>query len=94
MCKMSRATHPASLLEFAKLISGALPRLSRLTSKSSPSDFLAQLTCRSGDGGKAHDLSQEGKSHQQRQDQLDDQASEWIYNGECAPYTAPCHGVR
>jgi hypothetical protein len=37
---------------------------------------------RHGDGGKAHDLSQEGKRHQAEQDRLDDQASEWIFNGK------------
>lgn len=36
---------------------------------------------RSGDGGKAHDLSAEGKKHQARQDQLDDEASSWIFVG-------------
>lgn len=36
---------------------------------------------RRGDGGRAHDLSAEGKSHQKRQDDLDDEASAWIFNG-------------
>jgi hypothetical protein len=36
---------------------------------------------RQGDGGKAHDLSTEGKRHQAEQDKLDDQASDWIFNG-------------
>ena len=40
-----------------------------------------ELTKRHGDGGKAHDLSVEGKRHQADQDRLDDQASDWIFNG-------------
>lgn len=45
--------------------------------------FLIMLS-RRGDGAKAHELSQEGKRHQAEQDKLDDQASEWIYNGAFA----------
>jgi len=44
------------------------------------------LTTRHGDGGKAHDLSQEGKRHQADQDRLDDQASDWIFNGKALSY--------
>ena len=40
---------------------------------------------RQGDGGKAHDLSAEGKRHQAEQDRLDDQASDWIFNGTSPP---------
>lgn len=46
-----------------------------------------QLITRHGDGGKAHDLSAEGKRHQAEQDRLDDQASDWIFNG-MAPFPA------
>jgi hypothetical protein len=40
-----------------------------------------QLTRRSGDGARAHELSQQGKNHQKRQDELDDEAAGWIFNG-------------
>jgi hypothetical protein len=36
---------------------------------------------RNGDGERAHDLSVEGKEHQKKQDELDDQASSWIFSG-------------
>lgn len=39
------------------------------------------MLCRRGDGATAHELSQEGKRHQAEQDKLDDQASDWIFNG-------------
>ena len=34
-----------------------------------------------GDGGRAHDLSIEGKEHQRLKDQYNDQAANWIFNG-------------
>lgn len=37
-----------------------------------------------GDGGRAHDLSMEGKEHQRKRDQYNDQAANWIYTGACA----------
>jgi hypothetical protein len=40
------------------------------------------LTRRSGDGARAKDLSNQGKEHQRRQDELDDRASAWIFAGE------------
>jgi hypothetical protein len=33
-----------------------------------------------GDGGRAHDLSIEGKEHQRLKDQYNDQAASWIFN--------------
>jgi hypothetical protein len=42
----------------------------------------SQAAYKAGDGGRAHDLSQEGKRHQAKQDQLDDKAAEWIFRGE------------
>ena len=40
---------------------------------------------RQGNGERAHELSQQGKAHAAKQDQLDDQASAWIFNGEAGP---------
>ncbi|KDE04323.1 hypothetical protein MVLG_05204 [Microbotryum lychnidis-dioicae p1A1 Lamole] len=34
----------------------------------------------SGDGGRAHDLSVEGKEHQRLKEQYNDQAAQWIFN--------------
>ncbi|RSH94960.1 hypothetical protein EHS25_000045 [Saitozyma podzolica] len=51
---------------------------------------------RSGYGGRAHDLSVQGKSHQQKQDQLDDQAADWIFNEnnkQSPPGTIDLHGL-
>jgi len=54
----------------------------RLTSMFILSSPRIKLTTdRSGDGGRAHDLSVEGKRHQAEQDRLDDQARDWIFNG-------------
>jgi Domain of unknown function (DUF1771) len=36
-----------------------------------------------GDGGLAKQLSLEGKEHQRKMDELDRQASDWIYLGMC-----------
>lgn len=43
--------------------------------------FLPCTDDRHGDGEKAHDLSAEGKKHQKRKEDLDDEASAWIFNG-------------
>ncbi|TYJ59060.1 hypothetical protein B9479_000049 [Cryptococcus floricola] len=40
----------------------------------------SQAAYKSGDGAAAHNLSVQGKSHQKNQDDLDDQASAWIFN--------------
>ncbi|WVF65287.1 hypothetical protein IAT40_000011 [Kwoniella sp. CBS 6097] len=40
----------------------------------------SQQAYQSGDGARAHDLSVQGKEHQRKQDELDDQAGAWIYN--------------
>ncbi|OXH30344.1 cytoplasmic protein [Cryptococcus neoformans] len=40
----------------------------------------SQAAYQAGDGAKAHELSVQGKAHQRTQDQLDDQASAWIFN--------------
>ncbi|KAK6906350.1 hypothetical protein I203_100335 [Kwoniella mangroviensis CBS 8507] len=40
----------------------------------------SQAAYQSGDGARAHELSVQGKSHQRRQDELDDEASAWIFN--------------
>lgn len=37
---------------------------------------------RSGDGARAHELSEQGKAHDRKQDQFDDEAALWIFNGE------------
>lgn len=75
-------------LEIRADLVGALPLRKRHTSEHLGNDMFMELICRRGDGGKAHDLSQEGKTHQRRQDQLDDEASEWIFIGEWC--TAAC----
>lgn len=36
----------------------------------------------SGDGERAHQLSMQGKEHQRKRDELNDQAAQWIYNGQ------------
>ncbi|BEJ18017.1 hypothetical protein CspHIS471_0702940 [Cutaneotrichosporon sp. HIS471] len=56
----------------------------------------SQNAYKSGDGGRAHDLSQEGKRHQAKQDQLDDKAAEWIFreNNKTQPHgTIDLHGL-
>ncbi|OCF32479.1 cytoplasmic protein [Kwoniella heveanensis BCC8398] len=40
----------------------------------------SQQAYQSGDGARAHDLSVQGKEHQRKQDELDDQAGAWIFN--------------
>ena len=40
---------------------------------------------RSGDGARAHELSMEGKTHAKKQDDIDEEAANWIYYGEVAP---------
>ncbi|WWC72848.1 uncharacterized protein I206_106812 [Kwoniella pini CBS 10737] len=40
----------------------------------------SQQAYQSGDGERAHELSVQGKSHQKKQDDLDDEASSWIFN--------------
>lgn len=42
----------------------------------------SQAAYKSGDGGRAKELSNEGKRHQAQQDRLDDQAAAWIFQGE------------
>lgn len=42
---------------------------------------MSKLMSRSGDGARAKELSNQGKAHAAKQDQLDDQASEWIWVG-------------
>lgn len=71
---------------------GVLQVLNKLTSMSPPS-FRYSTDDRHGDGGKAHDLSAEGKRHQAEQDRLDDQASDWIFNGE-SPFTSSPYSHR
>jgi len=51
--------------------------------RSARSLFAAADAIRSGDGGRAHELSVQGKSHQAKQDALDDKAAAWIFQGEC-----------
>ncbi|WWD21271.1 hypothetical protein CI109_105755 [Kwoniella shandongensis] len=56
----------------------------------------SQQAYQSGDGARAHELSVEGKQHQAKQDQLDDQASAWIFdaNNEDSPAdTIDLHGL-
>ncbi|ORY28824.1 hypothetical protein BCR39DRAFT_559388 [Naematelia encephala] len=56
----------------------------------------SQQAYQSGDGERAHELSMEGKQHQQRQDELDDQASQWIFNANnnaSPPNTIDLHGL-
>ncbi|WVQ81194.1 hypothetical protein IAT38_003316 [Cryptococcus sp. DSM 104549] len=56
----------------------------------------SQQAYQAGDGGKAHELSVEGKAHQKKQDELDDQASEWIFrenNKNSPPDTIDLHGL-
>lgn len=36
----------------------------------------------SGDGERAHELSMQGKEHQRKRDELNDQAAQWIFNGQ------------
>ncbi|WVR08847.1 hypothetical protein IAU60_005905 [Kwoniella sp. DSM 27419] len=40
----------------------------------------SQQAYQAGDGARAHDLSVQGKEHQRRQDELDDEAGAWIFN--------------
>lgn len=67
-------------------VSSSLPVRSKLISNVF-SRYLTQN--RAGDGAKAHELSVQGKAHQRTQDQLDDQASAWIFNGK--QYRGSCH---
>ncbi|KAI9637000.1 uncharacterized protein MKK02DRAFT_45710 [Dioszegia hungarica] len=56
----------------------------------------SQQAYQSGNGAKAHDLSAEGKQHAARQDQLDDEASSWIFienNRDSPPGTLDLHGL-
>ncbi|KAL7420964.1 hypothetical protein Q5752_003848 [Cryptotrichosporon argae] len=56
----------------------------------------SQQAYQSGDGARAHELSVQGKQHQQRQDELDEQASQWIYsenNTSSPPNTVDLHGL-
>lgn len=43
----------------------------------------------SGDGGRAHDLSMEGKQHQREKDRLNAEAAEWIYRGALVAFRSP-----
>ncbi|KAK4050818.1 hypothetical protein OIV83_003240 [Microbotryomycetes sp. JL201] len=50
----------------------------------------------SGDGGRAHDLSVQGKEHQRLKEMYNDQAAEWIFqaNNRAQPYgTIDLHGL-
>ncbi len=38
-----------------------------------------------GDGAAAKDLSNQGKNHKQKMEQLHKEASKWIYLGQCYP---------
>lgn len=42
----------------------------------------SQEAYRSGDGGRAKDLSNEGKRHQADMDRLNKEASDWIFERE------------
>ncbi|WWC63749.1 uncharacterized protein I303_106354 [Kwoniella dejecticola CBS 10117] len=56
----------------------------------------SQQAYQSGDGERAHELSVQGKSHQKRQDELDDEASAWIFNenNKASPQnTIDLHGL-
>ncbi|WWC90957.1 uncharacterized protein L201_005895 [Kwoniella dendrophila CBS 6074] len=56
----------------------------------------SQQAYQSGDGARAHELSQQGKSHQRKQDELDDEASSWIFNENnkaSPPDTIDLHGL-
>ncbi|WVO15416.1 hypothetical protein L204_103074 [Cryptococcus depauperatus] len=56
----------------------------------------SQTAYQAGDGAKAHELSQEGKACQRNQDQLDDEASAWIFNEnnkQSPPGTIDLHGL-
>ncbi|WVW79636.1 hypothetical protein I302_101605 [Kwoniella bestiolae CBS 10118] len=56
----------------------------------------SQSAYQSGDGARAHELSQQGKSHQRKQDELDDEASAWIFtenNKSSPPDTIDLHGL-
>ncbi|WFD34485.1 Putative ATP-dependent helicase IRC3 [Malassezia cuniculi] len=51
---------------------------------------------RNGDGARAKQLSEEGNMHQQRMEQLNAQAAEWIYaanNADSPPGTIDLHGL-
>lgn len=43
----------------------------------------SQSAYKSGNGARAKELSNQGKAHQAKQDQMDDQAAAWIFQGEC-----------
>lgn len=43
----------------------------------------SQAAYKSGNGARAKELSNQGKAHQAKQDQMDDQAAAWIFQGEC-----------
>ncbi|WVQ74424.1 hypothetical protein IAR50_004025 [Cryptococcus sp. DSM 104548] len=56
----------------------------------------SQTAYKSGDGAEAHNLSVQGKSHQKKQDDLDDQAAAWIFNEnnrDSPPGTIDLHGL-
>lgn len=42
----------------------------------------SQAAYKSGNGARAKELSNQGKAHQAKQDQLDEQAAAWIFQGE------------
>ncbi|KAK4685551.1 hypothetical protein P7C73_g4596, partial [Tremellales sp. Uapishka_1] len=56
----------------------------------------SQQAYQSGDGARAHELSTQGKQHQQRKEQLDDQAQNWIFtenNEQSQAGTIDLHGL-
>lgn len=42
----------------------------------------SQAAYKSGNGARAKELSNQGKAHQAKQDQMDEQAAAWIFQGE------------
>jgi hypothetical protein len=66
----------------------------------------SQQAYQSGDGARAHELSEMGKAETRKKDQIDDEAEEWIYRGallvgvlfgtceSCLMVIAPFFGCR
>ncbi|KAJ9099982.1 hypothetical protein QFC19_005799 [Naganishia cerealis] len=56
----------------------------------------SQQAYQSGDGARAHELSEKGKEETRKKDQIDDEAEEWIYrenNTDSPPGTIDLHGL-
>jgi hypothetical protein len=83
----TRTTSVCATLQSAKEISWSVPIISLL--RSSPDANARQAKCfgdsktaySSGDGGRAKNLSSEGKDHQRKKDEFNMQAATWIFTG-------------